>query len=62
MHENEEGEEAFSFTRLDGNATFTELSVRVEDVALSAAGPLVIDFAPNEVNFHETRFTGQTRT
>ena len=59
MHENEEGEEAFSFKGLTGTASFTELSVRVEDVALAAAGPLVIDFAPNEVNFHETRFTGQ---
>ncbi|HXM46814.1 MAG TPA: translocation/assembly module TamB domain-containing protein [Pyrinomonadaceae bacterium] len=58
MSENAQGEEVFSLRGLTGTATFTELSVRVEDVALSAAGPLVIDFAPNEVNFHETRFTG----
>jgi translocation and assembly module TamB len=58
MTENEEGEEVLSFRGLTGTATFTELSVRVEEVALSAAGPLVIDFSPNEVNFHETRFTG----
>jgi translocation and assembly module TamB len=58
MTENEAGEEALSFKGLTGTATFTELSVRVEDVALSAAGPLIIDFSPNEVNFHETRFTG----
>ncbi len=59
MNENEEGEEAFSYKGLTGTASFTELSVRVEDVMLSAAAPLVIDFEPNEVNFHETRFTGQ---
>ncbi len=58
MTENDQGEEVFSFKGLTGTATFTDLSVRVEEVALSAAGPLVIDFAPNEVNFHETRFTG----
>ncbi len=58
MTENDQGEEVLSFKGLIGTATFTDLSIRVEDVALSAAGPLVIDFAPNEVNFHETRFTG----
>src|SRR5258708_38858659 len=58
MTENDQGQEVLSFKGLTGTATFTELSVRVEEVALSAAGPLVIDFAANEVNFHETRFTG----
>jgi translocation and assembly module TamB len=58
MTENDQGEEVLSFKGLTGNATFTELSVKVEDVPLIAAGPLVIDFAANEVNFHETRFTG----
>jgi translocation and assembly module TamB len=58
MTENDQGEEVLSFKGLTGTATFTELSVRVADVALAAAGPVVIDFAPNEVNFHETRFTG----
>ena len=58
MTENEQGEETLSLRGLTGTATFTELSVKVEEVALSAAGPLVVDFAPNEVTFHETRFTG----
>jgi len=58
MHENDEGEEAFSFRGLTGTASFTELSFRVEDAVLSAAAPLVIDFERNEVNFHQTRFTG----
>ena len=58
MHENDQGEESLSLKGLSGTATFTELSVKAEDVVLSAAGPVVIDFAPNEVNFHDTRFTG----
>jgi translocation and assembly module TamB len=58
MAENDQSEEVFSFRGLTGTATFTDLSIRVEEVALSAAGPLVIDFAPNEINFHEARFTG----
>lgn len=49
----------FTWQGLAGTATFTELSVKVEEVTLSAAGPLVIDITPNEVNFHEARFTGQ---
>lgn len=59
MYENEEGEEFLSFKGLTGTATFTELTVRVEDIQLSAAGPLVVDVASNEVRFHQTRFTGQ---
>ncbi|MDX6443369.1 MAG: translocation and assembly module TamB [Blastocatellia bacterium] len=58
MTENDAGEEVLSFKGLTGTATFTELSVRVQEVALSVAGPLIIDLSPNEVNFHETRFTG----
>jgi translocation and assembly module TamB len=58
MTENEAGEEVFSWRGLAGSATFTELTISVADVQLSPTGPLVIDFAPNEVNFHETRFTG----
>lgn len=59
MYENEEGEESLSVRGLTGTASFSELTVRVEDITLSAAGPLVVDFAPNEINVHETRFTGQ---
>ncbi len=59
IYENDQGEESFSLRGLTGTANFSELSVRVQDIMLSAAGPLVVDFAPNEVNFHETRFTGQ---
>lgn len=59
MYENEEGEESLSLRGMTGTASFSELTFRVEDITLSAAGPLVVDFAPNQINFHETRFTGQ---
>jgi translocation and assembly module TamB len=58
MTENEQGEEVLSWRGLTGSATFTELTINVSDVQLAPTGPLVIDFAPNEVNVHETRFTG----
>jgi translocation and assembly module TamB len=58
MTENAQGEEVFSWRGLTGSATFNELTINVADVQLAPIGPLVIDFAPNELNFHETRFTG----
>jgi translocation and assembly module TamB len=58
MTENEEGEEVFSWRGLTGNATFTELSFRVEDSPFAATGPVIIDFRPNEINFHQAQFQG----
>jgi translocation and assembly module TamB len=58
MIENEQGEEVLSWRGLTGSATFTELTVSVADVQLAPTGPLVIDFAPNEMTFRETQFTG----
>ena len=58
MTENAQGEEVFSWRGLTGSATFNELTINVADVQLAPIGPLVIDFAQNELNFHETRFTG----
>jgi len=48
----------FSIAGLTGNATFSELNFRVEDVQLTAATPLVVKFAPGEVVFEGARFTG----
>ena len=48
----------FSLTGLSGEANFTELSFRVEDIQLAATTPLVINFTPNEVSFQAARFTG----
>src|SRR5256714_977020 len=58
MTENEAGEEVLSWRGLTGSATFTELTINVADVQLAPTGPLVIEFAPNELRFQETRFTG----
>jgi translocation and assembly module TamB len=49
----------FTTHGLTGTASFTELSVRVSDLPLSAAGPLVVDIGPGEIVFHETQFTGE---
>lgn len=51
-------EQNLSLTGLSGEANFTELSFRVEDVQLSATTPLVVRFTPNEITFDATRFTG----
>ena len=51
-------DENFSLAGLSGEANFTELSFRVEDIQLAATTPLVIKFTPNEVAFQGARFTG----
>lgn len=52
----EEG--GFAAAAITGRAEFSELSVQVEDVPLTAESPLVVTFKPNEVTFERTRFTG----
>ena len=51
-------DENFTLAGLEGEANFTELSFRVEDVQLSATTPLIVRFTPNEIQFAGTRFTG----
>jgi autotransporter translocation and assembly factor TamB len=51
-------EGAFTTDAITGRAEFTELTVQVEDVPLTAESPLVVTFKPNEVTFERTRFTG----
>jgi translocation and assembly module TamB len=48
----------FSLAGLTGEANFSELNFRVEDIQLTAATPLVVKFRPNEVAFESARFTG----
>ena len=48
----------FSLAGLSGDATFSELSFRVEDIQLNAETPLVVRFTPNEITFDQTRLTG----
>ncbi|HET6862972.1 MAG TPA: translocation/assembly module TamB domain-containing protein, partial [Pyrinomonadaceae bacterium] len=48
----------FTLDALAGTATFSELSLAVEDIQLSAAAPLVVRFSPSEVTLEDARFTG----
>ncbi|HST54040.1 MAG TPA: translocation/assembly module TamB domain-containing protein [Pyrinomonadaceae bacterium] len=48
----------FTTAGVAGRAEFTDLSVQVEDVPLTAENPLVVTFKPNEVTFERTHFTG----
>lgn len=48
----------FSLAGLTGEANFSELSFRVEDIQLTATTPFVVHFSPNEVAFNSARFTG----
>jgi len=57
--ENDEGEEGFGFYNLSGDATFTELSFRVEEITFSAVTPLAVKLTPTEMSFNNARFTGQ---
>ncbi len=58
IFEDETQGEIFSLRGLSGTGTFSELSVRVEDVQLSSSGPVVVEFSPKEVTFSRTKFTG----
>ncbi len=48
----------FSARGLEGSATFSDLSFRVEDVQLNATTPLIVRFSPREITFEKTQFTG----
>jgi translocation and assembly module TamB len=56
--ENEEGEEVVGLAGLKGTASFTDLTVQIEDIQLTAVSPLLVQFSPNEVFFEKTQFTG----
>jgi translocation and assembly module TamB len=56
--ENEEGEDVFSLAGLKGTAQFTDLTVQIEDIQLSAVSPLLVQFSGNEIFFEKTQFTG----
>lgn len=56
--ENKEGETGFSLAGLHGTANFTDLTVQIEDVQLSAVSPLLVQFQSNEIYFEKTQFTG----
>jgi translocation and assembly module TamB len=43
---------------LNGRAEFTQLTVQIADVPLTAENPLVVTLSGNQVSFEKTRFTG----
>lgn len=47
-----------SIDGLRGKAEFTNFTVSVEDIQLSAVSPLLVQFKSNEVTFEKTQFTG----
>lgn len=51
-------EDEFSIGALRGTAQFTDLTIQIEDVQLSAESPLLVQFSPEEIFFEKTRFTG----
>jgi translocation and assembly module TamB len=55
---NAKGQDEFSIAGLQGTANFTDLVIQVEDIALTATSPLVVQFSPNEIVFEKTQFTG----
>jgi translocation and assembly module TamB len=59
LTEDAEGEESYSLAGLRGTATFSDLTVLIEDVQLIAVSPLVVQFSRDEVFFEKTQFTGQ---
>ncbi len=56
--ENAEGETEYSLRGLKGTANFTDLTVQVEDIRLTAVQPLLLDFSGDQVTFTKTQFTG----
>ncbi|MBC7909111.1 MAG: translocation/assembly module TamB domain-containing protein, partial [Pyrinomonadaceae bacterium] len=48
----------FSTEGLQGKAEFSDLTVFVEDIQLSATSPLLVQFKSNEIFFEKTQFTG----
>jgi translocation and assembly module TamB len=48
----------FSTAGLQGTAEFTDLTIFVEDIQLSAVSPLLVQFRANEITFEKTQFTG----
>lgn len=52
------GDEGFTANSLRGTAHFSQLTVQVQDVELSAVDPLIVTFSPSEITFDRTQFVG----
>ncbi len=56
--ENADGETEYSLRGLKGTANFTDLTVQVEDIRLTAVQPLLLEFSGDHLTFTKTQFTG----
>ena len=56
--EDAEGETVYSLRGLKGTASFTDLTVNVEDIRLTAVQPLLLEFSGDHLTFTRTQFTG----
>jgi translocation and assembly module TamB len=55
---NEQGEEIYGIGGLQGRAEFTDLTVQIQDIQLTAVSPLLVQFSPKEIFFEKTEFKG----
>jgi translocation and assembly module TamB len=55
---NEQDEDVFGLGGLQGKAEFTDLSVQIQDIQLTAVSPLLVQFSPKEIFFERTEFKG----
>jgi translocation and assembly module TamB len=58
ISENAALEDVFSLSGLKGKASFSDLTVQVEDIRLTAVQPLEVEFSTDHVTFTKTQFTG----
>ncbi|HKR02556.1 MAG TPA: translocation/assembly module TamB domain-containing protein [Pyrinomonadaceae bacterium] len=56
--EDEKLGDRYTLAGLKGTANFTDLTVQVEDIRLTAVQPLIVEFSTNQVTFTRTQFTG----
>lgn len=55
---NEKGESVYTAAGLTGTATFSQLSLQLQDTPLVATEPVAIRFSTSEIEFQSARFSG----
>jgi translocation and assembly module TamB len=58
---NEQDEDVFGLGGLQGKAEFTDLTLQIQDIQLTAVSPLLVQFSPKEIFFEKTEFKGRDR-
>jgi translocation and assembly module TamB len=54
----EQDVESYGIGGLQGRAEFTDLTVLIQDIQLTAVSPLLVQFSPKEIVFEKTEFRG----